>query len=103
MDSLNSEPEAARTVERRAGRLLSLLALAALGCVVAAAALSLLGGAGTQVPARRLLSWASTLVVLAPLVSLAGVALSAWPAQPRLGRFALGALLVTLVGIGLAR
>jgi hypothetical protein len=90
-------------LERRAGRLLGLLALAALGCVAVGAAVSLLGGADAQVPARRLLSWATTLVVLAPLVSLAGVALSAWPAQPRLGRFALGALLVTLIGIGLAR
>jgi hypothetical protein len=90
-------------LERRAGRLLSLLALAAFGCVALGAVFRLLGGPAAHVRAERLLSWATALVVLAPLVSLAGLALSAWPAQPRLGRFALGALLVTLIGIGLAR
>jgi hypothetical protein len=50
-----------------------------------------------------LFSLATNLVVLAPLVSLSGVALRAFPLQRRLGWFALGALLVTLLGMALAR
>jgi hypothetical protein len=82
---------------------LALLALAALACVVASAVVRATGGSALQPLARRLASWASTLIVSAPMASLAGVALMAWSAHPRLGRFALGALLVTLAGIGLAR
>ena len=62
---------------------------------VASATMSALG--------ERLLGLATTLVVLAPLVSLVGVALGAVRGQRRLALLALATLVVTLVGMGLAR
>jgi hypothetical protein len=88
-------------VERLAATLLALMALLAVLCValgLAAHALARAGGWPT-----RLLAWGRDAIVLAPLVSLLGVALRAFARQRRLGWFALGALVVTLVGMGLAR
>lgn len=62
---------------------------------VASATMSALG--------ERLLGLATTLVVLAPLVSLVGVALGAARGQRRLALLALATLVVTLVGMALAR
>jgi hypothetical protein len=49
------------------------------------------------------MSLGTTAIVAAPLVSLVGVAWRASRRGGRLGMFAWGALLVTLLGMGLAR
>lgn len=88
-------------MERLAATLLAAMALLAVGCV----ALGLVARAlapGGEWP-TRLLAWGRDAIVLAPLVSLLGVALRAFARQRRLGWFALAALVVTLLGMGLAR
>jgi glucose-6-phosphate-specific signal transduction histidine kinase len=106
VDSTRSEPPAAGAgtgaLERLAGGLLALMVALTVTCVAAAVGLRWLGS-GNPALGTRLLSLATGLVVLAPLVSLSGVALRALRVRRRLGWFAVGALLVTLLGMGLAR
>lgn len=101
MASTSSEPTGAAPLERLAGGLLALMAAGAVACVVAGLGLRWLGRWSGA--AEQLLSLATTAIVAAPLVSLVGVALSASRRARRLGIFAWGALLVTLLGMGLAR
>lgn len=90
-------------MERRAGTLLGLMAGVALACVGAGLAMLWLASPTATTLGERFLGWATSAVVLAPLVSLLGVMLGAMKGRPRLGRLALGTLVVTLVGMGLAR
>lgn len=90
-------------LERRAGTLLGVMAGAALACVGAGLALLALAGAPASGFGERLLALATSLVVSAPLVSLIGVTLGAMKRQRRLAMLALATLVVTLVGMGLAR
>jgi hypothetical protein len=79
------------------------MAAVAVACVVVGLGLRWLGSGRWSGAAEQWLSLGPTLIVAAPLVSLSGVALRALRVQRRLGWFALGALLVTAVGMGLAR
>ena len=88
-------------MERFAAALLTAMAALAVACVAASPVLRALVP-GNAWPGR-LLAWGRDAIVLAPLVALSGVALRAFTQQRRLGWFALGALVVTLVGMGLAR
>lgn len=90
-------------MERLAGGLLALMAAGAVACVVVGLGLRWLGSGRWSGAADGSLSLATTVIVAAPLVSLVGVALSASRRGARLGLFAWGALLVTLLGVGLAR
>lgn len=103
MVSSSSEPTRASGLERLAGTLLGLMAAAAVACVGVGLALRWLGPDGSHGAAERWLSLATIMIVVAPLVSLVGVALNASRGRSRLGAFAWGALLVTLLGMGLAR
>ncbi len=103
MASTSSEPTAAGPLERRAATLLALMAGAAVACVATGLGLFWLASASGARLGERLLAAATSLVVLAPLVSLAGVTLGAWKSRRRLGLMALATLVVTLVGMGLAR
>lgn len=103
MASSRSEPAEAAALERLAGGLLALMAAGAVACVVVGLGLRWLGPTGWRGAAEQWLSLATTVIVVAPLVSLAGVALSGSRGRGRLGVFAWGALLVTLLGMGLAR
>ena len=103
MASPSSEPGAASPLERRAGTLLGLMAAAAVACVAAGLAGLWLASASGSRLAERLMALATSLVVLAPLVSLVGVTLGAMKSQRRLALLALATLVVTLVGMGLAR
>lgn len=96
-------PAPAGALERLAGGLLGLMAGVAVACVLVGLGLRWMGSAGSGGAAERWLSLATTVIVVAPLVSLAGVALRASRGPRRLGVFAWGALLVTLLGMGLAR
>jgi hypothetical protein len=98
--SPTSETTDLGAIERLAAMLLTVMALLALTSVAAGVGAMLLGRSRFS---PRLFGWGRDLVVLAPLVSLIGVALRAFRYQRRLGLLALGALLVTLVGLGLAR
>ena len=102
MASANSEP-GLEAVERRAGTLLGLMAGAAVACV--GAGLIVHGVVSTSDAAwpERLFGLATTLVVLAPLVSLVGTALGALRGHRRLALLAAATLGVTLVGMALAR
>lgn len=82
---------------------MGLMAGVAVACVVVGLVLRWLGSARWGGAAEQWLSLATTVIVVAPLVSLAGIALSASRGRGRLGVFAWGALLVTLLGMGLAR
>jgi hypothetical protein len=88
-------------VERLAATLLAAMALLAVACVALGLAAHALARGGAW--PTRLLAWGRDAIVLAPLVSLLGVALRAFARQRRLGWFALAALAVTLIGMGLAR
>ncbi len=103
MASPSSERADLVTLERLAGGLLALMAGGALACVAAGLGLRWLGSGGSMEVGERLLSLATGVVVVAPLVSLSGVALRALRGRRRVGLFALGALVVTLLGMGLAR
>ena len=81
--------------------LLAAMAAAALVCVgTGVVALWVRGQAGLG---ERLLGLATGLVVVAPLVSLMGVMVGALKDRRRLALVALATLVVTLVGMGLAR
>jgi hypothetical protein len=101
--SASSEPGGAPALERLAGGLLALMAAGAVACVAAGLGLRWLGSGRWSGAAEQWLSLGTTVIVTAPLVSLAGVALRASRHEGRLGIFAWGALLVTLLGMGLAR
>ncbi len=103
MASPSSERAELVTLERLAGGLLALMAGGALACVVAGLGLRWLGSESAVGAANGLLSLATGVVVVAPLVSLSGVALGALRRRRRVGLFAVGALVVTLIGMGLAR
>lgn len=79
------------------------MAGAALACVAAGLAVFWLASASGAALAERLLALATSLVVLAPLVSLVGVTVGAMKSRRRLALLALATLGVTLVGMGLAR
>jgi hypothetical protein len=79
------------------------MAGAALACVGVGLAWLWLAPAAEAALGDRLLALATTLVVLAPLVSLIGVTLGAMRKRRRLALLALATLAVTLVGMGLAR
>ena len=100
MASTRSDPGGAGALERRASGLLALMAAGAVTCVLVGLGLRWLGAANA---AERWLSAATTVIVVAPLVSLVGVGLSASRGRGRVAIFAWGALLVTLLGMGLAR
>jgi hypothetical protein len=99
--SPTSDPFDRPAVERLAATLLAAMALLAVACVALGLAAHALAR-GDEWP-TRFLAWGRDAIVLAPLVSLLGVALRAFAGQRRLGWFALAALAVTLVGMGLAR
>ncbi len=101
MASPTSESFDRPAVERLAAALLAGMALLAVGCVALGLGVQALAGRGEW--PTRLLAWGRDAIVLAPLVSLGGVALRALRGQRRLGWFALAALVVTLAGMGLAR
>lgn len=91
-------------VERLAAALLAGMALLAVLCVALGLGAQVLArGAMAGAWATRFFAWGRDAIVLAPLVSLLGVALRAFRGQRRLAWFALAALVVTLVGMGLAR
>jgi hypothetical protein len=98
--STRSDPGGAGALERLASGLLALMAAGAVTCVLVGLGLRWLGSANG---AERWLSAATTVIVAAPLVSLVGVASSASRGRGRVAIFAWGALLVTLLGMGLAR
>ena len=102
MASPSSEPGPG-PLERRAGTLLGVMAGAALACVGVGLAVLGLASAAHAALGERLLALATSLVVLAPLVSLGGVTLGAMKSRRRLALVALATLVVTLVGMGLAR
>jgi hypothetical protein len=77
------------------------MAAGALLCV--AAGLVLRWPVGVAWLGERFLALATTLIVLAPLVSLVGIALGAMRAQRRLALLAVATLVVTWVGMVLAR
>jgi hypothetical protein len=101
--STSSEPTGRPALERLAGRLLALMATGAASCAAVGLGLRWLGAGRWSGAAERSLSLATAVMVAAPLVSLLGVALKASRRGDRLGIFAWGALLVTLLGMGLAR
>ena len=100
MQPTSERPEAG-PLDRRAAQLLALMAGVALACVAAGLSLRWLGSAPES--GERFLAFATTLVVLAPLVSLIGIALVAMRGQRRLALLAVATLVVTLVGMALAR
>jgi hypothetical protein len=101
--STSSEPGGAPGLERLAATLLALMAAGAVACVVVGLGLRWLGSGRWSGAAEPWLSLGTTVIVAAPLVSLVGVAWRASRRGERLAIFAWGALLVTLLGMGLAR
>jgi hypothetical protein len=98
--SPTSDPFDRPAVERLAATLLAAMALLAVACVALALGADALPSGRAW--STRLLTWGRDAIVLAPLVSLGGVALRALRGQRRLGWFALAALAVTLLGMGVA-
>lgn len=103
MASTSSEAGAAPALERLAATLLALMAGGAVACVAVGLGLRWGGSDPGSAAAQRWMSLGTTAIVAAPLVSLVGVAWRASRRGGRLGMFAWGALLVTLLGMGLAR
>jgi hypothetical protein len=79
------------------------MAGAAVACVGAGLIAHGAVSASASALGERLFGLATTLVVLAPLVSLVGTALGALRGQRRLALLAAATLAVTLVGMALAR
>jgi hypothetical protein len=77
--------------DTRAGRILSMMGVAALACV-------LLGMSGV----REFVAVGAAVMMLAPIVTLAGVAVAAVRAREPFARYAIGTLLVTAAGMLLA-